>query len=136
VWHRRFDGAEHATQSVWEVTGAKVGAYSHHSAADIDTHRGRNDCAYGRHHTADGCAFAQVHIGHDCICPNWDTTYLTLIPDLVQLNRIEEATLEVAEFRELAPTATVSRLRELLAIRSPETLEMVLDGMSIAALPE
>ena len=70
------------------------------------------------------------------VYPDWDTTYLTLIPALVQLSRTEEATSAVAKFLGLAPTATVSRLRELLAIRNPETLRMVLDGMSIAGLPK
>lgn len=68
--------------------------------------------------------------------PDWDTTYLTLIPALVQLGRMEEARSAVTKFLELAPAATVSRLRALLAIRNPEILGMVLDGMTAAGLPE
>jgi len=68
--------------------------------------------------------------------PDWDTTYWVLIPALVQLDRTEEARSAISKFLELAPTATVSRLRELLPIRNPDFLNMVLDGMTIAGLPE
>ena len=67
---------------------------------------------------------------------DWDTTYLTMIPALVQLGRTEEAHSAVSKFLELSPTATVSRLSELLAIRNPELLSMVLDGMTVAGLPK
>ena len=67
---------------------------------------------------------------------DWDTTYWVLIPALVQLGRIEEAHSAVSKFLELSPTATVSQLRELMSIRNPEHLEMTLDGMAAAGLPE
>lgn len=67
---------------------------------------------------------------------DWDTTYWALIPALVQLGRIEEARSALSKFLELSPTATVSRLRELLPIRCPESLKMILDGMSIAGLSD
>ena len=66
--------------------------------------------------------------------PDWDTTYWVLVAALVQLGRTEEARSVVARFLELSPTATVSRLRELLPIRDPESLNMVLDGMTVAGL--
>ena len=68
--------------------------------------------------------------------PDWDTTYWVLVAALVQLGRTEEARSAVARFLELSPTATVSRLRELIAFRNPEHLNMILDGMVVAGLPE
>jgi len=70
------------------------------------------------------------------IYPDWDTTYRVLAPALVQLGRIEEARSAVAKLLELSPTMTVSRLRLLWPIRNPETLNMILDGLRIAGLPE
>jgi tetratricopeptide (TPR) repeat protein len=67
---------------------------------------------------------------------DWDTTYWAMVPALTQLGRTEEARSAVAKLLKLSPTATVSRLRELLPIRNPEFLNMVLDGMTIAGLPE
>ncbi len=67
---------------------------------------------------------------------DWDTTYWVLIPALAQLGRTEEARSAVSKFLELSPTATVSRLRELLPLRNPEYLTMILDGMTVAGLPE
>jgi adenylate cyclase len=67
---------------------------------------------------------------------DWDTTYWAMIPALAQLERIEEARSAVTKLLELSPSATVSGLRELLPIRNPEFLTMVLDGMTVAGLPE
>jgi adenylate cyclase len=67
---------------------------------------------------------------------DWDTTYWALIPALVQLDRVEEARSALSKLLELSPTATVSRLRELLPIRNPESLKMILDGMTIAGLSD
>jgi TolB-like protein len=67
---------------------------------------------------------------------DWDTTYWVLIPALVQLGRTEEAHAAVSKLLKLSPTSTVSRLRELLSLRNPEYLNMTLDGMTIAGLPE
>ncbi len=67
---------------------------------------------------------------------DWDTTYWALIPALAQLGRTEEARSTIPKFLELSPTATVSRLRELLPLRNPEYLAMILDGMTVAGLPE
>ena len=68
--------------------------------------------------------------------PDWDTTYRAMIPALAQLGRIEEARSAVAKLLELSPTATVSRIRETYPIRNPEFLNMVLNGMTAAGLPE
>ncbi|MFA9419905.1 MAG: adenylate/guanylate cyclase domain-containing protein [Gammaproteobacteria bacterium] len=70
------------------------------------------------------------------IYPGWDTTYRVLAPALVQLGRMEEARSAVAKLLELSPTVTVSRLRLLWPIRNPEHLDMILDGLRIAGLPE
>lgn len=70
------------------------------------------------------------------IYPGWDTTYRILASALVQLDRMEEARSAVAKLLELYPTATVSRLRSLWPIRNPETMNMILDGLRIAGLPE
>ena len=49
---------------------------------------------------------------------------------------MEEARAVVAKLLELSPTMTVSQLRALWPIRNPETLNMILDGLRIAGLPE
>jgi len=67
---------------------------------------------------------------------DWDSTYWALIPALVQLGRIDEARSTIAKFLELSPNATVNRLREILPIRNPDYLNLILDGMSEAGLPE
>ena len=66
----------------------------------------------------------------------WDTTYRILAPALVQLGRMDEAGSAVAKLLELAPTMTVSGLRERWPIRNKETLNAILDGLRIAGLPE
>jgi adenylate cyclase len=68
--------------------------------------------------------------------PDWDTTYWAMVPALTQLGRTEEARSAVSKFLELSSTATVSRLRDLLPLRNQEFLNMVLDGMRTAGLPE
>jgi len=55
---------------------------------------------------------------------------------LVQLGRIDEARDAVAKLRELAPDVSVSRLRERWPLRDRDTLNMVLDGLRVAGLPE
>lgn len=67
---------------------------------------------------------------------DWDSTYWALIPALVQLGRTDEARLTVAKFLELSPNATVTRLREILPVRNPDYLNLILDGMTKAGLPE
>jgi hypothetical protein len=59
-----------------------------------------------------------------------------MIPALVQLGRTDEARSAVLIFLELAPNATVNRLRELLPVRNPDYLNLILDGMTKAGLPE
>ena len=68
--------------------------------------------------------------------PDWDSTYWGLIPAYVQLDRLPEARAALPKFLSLAPGMTVSRLRQLLPIRSQVSLEMILDGLRKAGLPE
>jgi TolB-like protein/Flp pilus assembly protein TadD len=67
---------------------------------------------------------------------DWDSNYWALIPALVQLGRTDEARSFMLKFLELAPSATVTRLRELLPVRNPDYLNLILDGMAKAGLPE
>ena len=67
---------------------------------------------------------------------DWDSAYWSMIPALVQLGRTDEARSAVLIFLELAPNATVNRLRELLPVRNPDYLNLILDGMTKAGLPE
>jgi adenylate cyclase len=70
------------------------------------------------------------------IYPGWDTTYRIMAPALVQLGRLEEAREAVAKLRELAPDVSVSRLRERWPVRDQDSLNMMLDGLRAAGLPE
>ena len=67
---------------------------------------------------------------------DWDSTYWALIPALVQLGRTDEARANLPKFLELSPNATVTRLGELLPVRNPDYLNLILDGMAKAGLPE
>jgi len=68
--------------------------------------------------------------------PDWDSTYWGLIPAYVQLDRLPEARAALSKFLSLAPGMTVSGLRQLLPIRNPASLELVLDGLRKAGLPD
>jgi len=70
------------------------------------------------------------------IYPGWDTTYRIMAPALVQLGRMEEARDAVAKLRELAPDVSVLRLRERWPVRDQDSLNMMLDGLRAAGLPE
>ena len=68
--------------------------------------------------------------------PDWDTTYWVLIPAYVQLDRLAEARAALAKLRSLSPGLTVSGARQRLPIRNPASLDMVLDGLRKAGLPD
>jgi adenylate cyclase len=68
--------------------------------------------------------------------PDWDSTYWGLIPAYVQLGRLPEARAALSKFLSLAPGMTVSGLRQLLPIRNQASLELVLDGLGKAGLPD
>jgi TolB-like protein/Flp pilus assembly protein TadD len=67
---------------------------------------------------------------------DWDSNYWALIPALVQLGRTDEARSFMLKFQELSPNATVTRLGGLLPVRNPDYLNLILDGMAKAGLPE
>jgi TolB-like protein len=81
----------------------------------------------------DACRLATKSAG---MYAGWDTTYRILASALVQLGRMDEAHRAVARLLELSPTLTVSRLRTMWPIRSPETLNTILDGLRSAGLPD
>ena len=68
--------------------------------------------------------------------PDWDSTYWGLIPAYVQLDRAPDARAVLPKLLSLAPGLTISRLRRLLPFRRQEEMEMILDGMRKAGLPE
>jgi adenylate cyclase len=68
--------------------------------------------------------------------PDWDSSYWGLIPAYVQLDRLPEARAALSKFLSLAPGVTVSGLRKLLPIRNQASLELVLDGLRRAGLPD
>ena len=68
--------------------------------------------------------------------PEWDSTYWGLVPAYVQLDRLPEAQAALAKFLSLAPGMTISKLRQLTPIRNQASLEMVLDGLRKAGLPD
>ncbi len=70
------------------------------------------------------------------IYPDWDSTYWALVPAYVQLDRLPEAQAALAKYESLAPGMTISKLRKLLPFRYPAPLEMTLDGLRAAGLPE
>ena len=68
--------------------------------------------------------------------PDWDTAYWVLVAAYVQLDRLADARVALAKLRSLSPGLTVSGARQRLPIRNPASLDMVLDGMRQAGLPE
>ncbi len=68
--------------------------------------------------------------------PDWDTTYWTLIPAHVQLGQLPEAGAALRHLLKLAPGLTVTDMRNRLPTRDPKSLDIVLDGLRRAGLPE
>ena len=67
---------------------------------------------------------------------DWDSIYWGMVPAHVQLDRLPEAEVALKKYRSLAPNMTISELRRLLPLRDPAALEMTLDGLQAAGLPE
>jgi hypothetical protein len=59
-----------------------------------------------------------------------------LAPTYVQLGRLSDARAALAKYQTLAPAMTVSRLRQLLPLKRPESLQKTLEGLRAAGLPE
>ncbi len=72
----------------------------------------------------------------ESIYDGWDTTYRVMASALAYLDRLDEARIAVDKLLELAPNVTISGLRERWPLRNKETLEMILEGLSRAGLPE
>ena len=70
------------------------------------------------------------------IYDGWDTTYRVMASALAHLERMDEAAAAVTRLLELAPGLTVSGLRERWPLRNKGKLEMILDGLRRAGLPE
>jgi len=68
--------------------------------------------------------------------PEWDSAYWALVPAYVQLDRLADARAALAKLVSLSPGLTVSGARQRLPIRSPASLDMILDGLCKAGLPE
>ena len=66
----------------------------------------------------------------------WDSTYWVLIAAYVRLGCLSDAQAAVARLLELSPEATVSKYRNRLPIRNPDSLQLVLDGLRQAGLQE
>jgi TolB-like protein len=72
----------------------------------------------------------------ESIYDGWDTTYRVMASALAHLERMEEAAAAVTRLCELAPNLTVSGLRERWPLRNKDKLEMILDGLRRAGLPQ
>lgn len=68
--------------------------------------------------------------------PEFDSTYWVLVAAYVQLDRLDDARIALAKFQALSPGATVSRLRRQLPFRSAASLDLILDSLRRAGLPE
>jgi adenylate cyclase len=68
--------------------------------------------------------------------PDWDSTYWVLVPAYIQLDRLADARAALAKLLSLSPRLTVSGARQRLPIRNPASLEMLIDGLQKAGLPE
>jgi len=66
----------------------------------------------------------------------WDSSYLFLIASYAQLDRQSDAQAALARLLEITPDATISRYKELLPIRNPTSLDIILDGLRSVGLPE
>ena len=72
----------------------------------------------------------------ESIYDGWDTTYRVMASALAHLERMDEAAAAVTRLCELAPNLTVSGLRERWPLRNKDKLEMILDGLRRAGLPQ
>ncbi len=68
--------------------------------------------------------------------PNWDSAYWLLAAACARHDRMDEARAALARFLSLWPGATVTTLRKRLPFRSGPSLDMILDGLRKAGLPE
>ena len=67
---------------------------------------------------------------------SWETSYWVLAVAYMQLGRMSDAQSALADYLSRSVDATVSKLRKQLPIRNPAAMEMVLDHLRKAGLPE
>jgi TolB-like protein len=68
--------------------------------------------------------------------PDWDTTYWVLVPAYVQLGQMADAQAALARLVSLTPGLTASGTLQRLPMRNRASLEMIVDGLRRAGLPE
>ena len=68
--------------------------------------------------------------------PNFDSAYWVLVAAYTQLDRLPEARTALAKLRSLEPGAMIAKLRKTLPIRNPVHMELVLDSLRKAGLPD
>ena len=66
----------------------------------------------------------------------WDSPHWLLVVSYSQLGRTAEAQSALSKLLEVSAGATISKYQKNLPIRNPASLEMVLDGLRGAGLPE
>jgi TolB-like protein len=66
----------------------------------------------------------------------FDPTYWMLVAASAHLGRMDEARRFLADFRALAPEATVASIRAGQPAHDPRRVEAILDGLRLAGLPE
>ena len=62
--HGLFDRRAQRPQVIGQIARTQRGLGGHHSATDIHTDSGGDDCLDGGNHGPDGCADSQMHVGH------------------------------------------------------------------------
>jgi TolB-like protein len=92
----------------------------------------------GLAHLAGGRPEKALDLGKKSVAlyADWDTTYWLLVPAYVQTGRMPEAQAALARLVALTPGLTISGARRRLPMRNRATLDMVLDGLREAGLPE
>jgi len=66
----------------------------------------------------------------------WDSSYIFLIAGYAQLDRLSDARAALVRLLEITPDATISNYQNRLPIKNPASLEMILEGLRSAGLPE
>ena len=64
VRHRSLNRSANSLQVIRKIAGIQTGLDRHHAAADVHANGGRNDRAFGRDHTANGCADSPMNVRH------------------------------------------------------------------------
>ena len=65
-----------------------------------------------------------------------DVAYYVLVPACGHLGRMEEAKAAIAKLLSLAPGMTISKFEQRMPFRDRRHLDIVIDGLRKAGLPE